>query len=524
MNSPFTSVLHTGYVPPDAEIQQIQTWLIEPVREMTRLDEEIVRLVAKRDALKETIDAHQALTSPVRRLPKDIMQVIFISCLPTKHNALLSADHAPLLLCRVCRSWRDLAISLPVLWSTLHIPFGLSHELRDGVVAEMPARLVPGLRDAVTRWLERSGSRPLEISVKSFPDVQAASAQFLEHLMTWSPRWRSIELTGNSSLVEFLAVPRTPDQFPILERIMLHSIHPQNIAMLNLIQVPTLRDVSLKFEVNRPVQLPLPWAQLTSLDLDCAMPWHEAVAGLSVSVAIEILQRCPRLANCTLHVLHFTGDSLDPKPPATLNFLQSFTLFQNQNSTHLLDHLVMPNIRAFKLCRHESARGVDESLSLNSLAQNPASLQNLTLFLDSLTNKCLVEIFHTFSSITTLHIAYYSNDVRDRNVPVTVFNDSTLGILTQNSNLFPRLESLRLDEMASLSDTALLTFIEARMASKNPLKCVHVGFWRAMQRDIIPSLRTFTDAGLEVSLTYIVPKSFVRFIPTVGAGPSLLRY
>ncbi|KAJ7804060.1 hypothetical protein B0H14DRAFT_2198314, partial [Mycena olivaceomarginata] len=66
-------------------------------------------------AVLSQTDAERALEPFFHPLPLDIMQEIFISCLPTKYYAVLSLDHAPLLLCRICRSWRALAHPLPRL-------------------------------------------------------------------------------------------------------------------------------------------------------------------------------------------------------------------------------------------------------------------------------------------------------------------------------------------------------------------------------------------------------------------------
>ncbi|KAJ7913573.1 hypothetical protein B0H13DRAFT_1612457 [Mycena leptocephala] len=70
--------------------------------------------------LKEDIDAHIALASPIRRLP-EILQEIFLSRLPTKHNAVIDTREAPLLLGYICSYWR-VSYAMPRLWTGLCIP------------------------------------------------------------------------------------------------------------------------------------------------------------------------------------------------------------------------------------------------------------------------------------------------------------------------------------------------------------------------------------------------------------------
>jgi hypothetical protein len=49
----------------------------------------VCQLKAKHSSLKTAIDAHQALISPVRRAPDDVLREIFLACLPTEHNTLM---------------------------------------------------------------------------------------------------------------------------------------------------------------------------------------------------------------------------------------------------------------------------------------------------------------------------------------------------------------------------------------------------------------------------------------------------
>ncbi|KAJ7080547.1 hypothetical protein C8R44DRAFT_688890, partial [Mycena epipterygia] len=80
-HSPFAEKLNTNYAPSDAEVQQIRALLMEPIDELARVDAQINELLAKRALLKAAIDAHRALTSPMRRIPQDVLLEIFLSCL-----------------------------------------------------------------------------------------------------------------------------------------------------------------------------------------------------------------------------------------------------------------------------------------------------------------------------------------------------------------------------------------------------------------------------------------------------------
>jgi predicted nuclease with TOPRIM domain len=105
VDSPFQDIVGTNFVPSDKECQRIRDFLEDAQKEVTDLTEELARLDALRkelsrkwQQLKEFIDAHLALVSPVRRLPEDIIRSIFVASLPLHRNPTISGQEAPLLL------------------------------------------------------------------------------------------------------------------------------------------------------------------------------------------------------------------------------------------------------------------------------------------------------------------------------------------------------------------------------------------------------------------------------------------
>ncbi|KAJ7845352.1 hypothetical protein B0H14DRAFT_2278869, partial [Mycena olivaceomarginata] len=128
-STPFADRLNTNYIPSDSEIFEIRALLVavDPTDELARVEARIEeigvalsQLKELRASLKRPIDAHQALISPMRHIPHDVLLEIFFSCLPSEHNALIDAAETPLLLGRICRHWRSVAYNTPMLWSSIH--------------------------------------------------------------------------------------------------------------------------------------------------------------------------------------------------------------------------------------------------------------------------------------------------------------------------------------------------------------------------------------------------------------------
>ncbi|KAJ7131062.1 hypothetical protein C8R44DRAFT_871600 [Mycena epipterygia] len=122
MQSPFAQHLHTNYVPSDWEVKHIHAHIESCAPEVQRLDSLIQDLICRRVKLVSHLEAHKALISPVRRLPNDIVQEVFLACRPAHRKAVLCANEAPLVLTRICSAWRALALSTLALWTSLQLP------------------------------------------------------------------------------------------------------------------------------------------------------------------------------------------------------------------------------------------------------------------------------------------------------------------------------------------------------------------------------------------------------------------
>ncbi|KAJ7157227.1 hypothetical protein C8R46DRAFT_861735, partial [Mycena filopes] len=99
---------------------------------------------------------------PVLSIPPEITAEIFLRCLPpasVESDADRLGPHArraPLSLLRVCRTWREIALSIPPLWNSLHFT---------GSIVEGISSLNT-MTQVVTEWFGRAGSSPLTLSLE----------------------------------------------------------------------------------------------------------------------------------------------------------------------------------------------------------------------------------------------------------------------------------------------------------------------------------------------------------------------
>ncbi|KAL0070014.1 hypothetical protein AAF712_002911 [Marasmius tenuissimus] len=310
-DSHFTSVLHTNYVPSSKELKELQQLVLEPQEKIRKLDEEIERLQAQRDELQQFVDSHRALAAPFRRLPADIWGEIFVHCLPRNqlNVAICTVEEAPLLLTTICRAWREVALTTPRLWNSVHI-FGTepptplqndySHKARQ-------AQVLQGIK----MWLDRSGSLPLTLSIcvadNTPPMSPSLSDQLSENVSThllrlmdllteYSFRWRTLSLDrAVRSLYQRSFNQLAADDVPLLETIYtedlslfrdLHLFHqnpwnppwnnppqmagtPSPTPMADFMpKVSSLRSLHLQRGSIPTLGIPLGWSRLTELSFD----------------------------------------------------------------------------------------------------------------------------------------------------------------------------------------------------------------------------------------------------------------
>ncbi|KAJ7854874.1 hypothetical protein B0H13DRAFT_1484434, partial [Mycena leptocephala] len=133
--TPYRDILYTNIMPSDEESRHIRELVVVPMRDIQRLTNEIAGFQARidqltqqlddviheRDGLNEFVESHLALVSTARRLPHDILRNIFTFCLPSERHPTLNRREAPVLISHICGDWRSLVLSMPRLWTSLHI-------------------------------------------------------------------------------------------------------------------------------------------------------------------------------------------------------------------------------------------------------------------------------------------------------------------------------------------------------------------------------------------------------------------
>nr|GAT49331.1 predicted protein [Mycena chlorophos] len=379
MATRFSSQLHTNYVPSDKERAEIRHLLVEPRVRLREIEKQIEELEAERAKLSTHIDAHEALISPMRRLPEDVLQEIFLRCLPSHRNPAMSSLEAPVLLGRICREWRMLAFATPALWARIHIvePLGY-HRSAERSTASRTAKVLQFV-EAARGWLERSGRCPLSISFEHehgddflAADESDGPSALLQLVLQHSFHWQGIELSfpplsrgnsGRNTLQELVKLD--PSSVPMLKSFRLERTDWSSVSedfrwkSMRLLHVTHLERLGLAFRgsFGDIKMLPVHWEHLISLDISLSNGPQLQASPLEI---LSILNLCSALQTLRLEqwtqlvpVGLLAPAQAAPATPQTAGALcPELKSLEISHSPQLLSYISCPQLRELDLVGH----------------------------------------------------------------------------------------------------------------------------------------------------------------------------
>ena len=309
--SKFLDKVNTNYIPNVEERQEISEYVSTVNQELSQLNAKITEMrsalmqVARtRDRLLAAANQHQALISPLRRLPPELLQVIFVHCLPLHRNAVMHSSEAPVLLGRVCSEWRRISLSTPEAWSSLHIvPPNVNFSNLTSSTARFKRK-----RELIEMWLGRSGACPLNISFVWFAsdseDEIKLCASLLEALVPKCGRWRMLDFQVPLKMFKpFIGL--TVKDVPLLEGLsLMDNRTPLGVDVVNkwpesllfAESAMNLKNFTLTF-FSGGLRLPsIRWHQLTTLYLESNISFFFQDSREMLSTFAQ----CAHLQSCTL--------------------------------------------------------------------------------------------------------------------------------------------------------------------------------------------------------------------------------
>ncbi|TDL20837.1 hypothetical protein BD410DRAFT_359575 [Rickenella mellea] len=193
------------------------------------------------------MDQHHGLAQPqttstitgvgCASLPFDMLSKVFFDCLPDGGFPGFSRKEAPLLLCRVCRHWRTVALASHLLWAKLTI-----RKHSNGTIVTTPSL-------AIGVWISRAGQCTLSFRFVNFEFSFEERIGIITSILPYRKRWEHLEghligqqwltirsaISEGAPLLQYIDISLPPFEnndpemrlsaTPVLRSLILHSHH-----------------------------------------------------------------------------------------------------------------------------------------------------------------------------------------------------------------------------------------------------------------------------------------------------------
>ncbi|TFK25170.1 hypothetical protein FA15DRAFT_366961 [Coprinopsis marcescibilis] len=458
-------------------------------------------------------------------LPAELWAEVFLYCIQTPQTEgtpmWYSRELAiPMLLCQICRSWRQIALSFSQLWQRLTVCISMGKSYPSFELASI--------------WIARSGTLPLSLSLYQQNESnlnRLVTGRMLALFMKHMPRWMDIDfrLAGprlsNSLFPEHLGAPLLR-RFNVRTNCRVYEREEKDIFGV-FQEVPRLTHL----EVSRIPELDLlgnsiinvPWAQLETLSMDYVP---------SVGTSLHILSKCHSISACEMKIDSLFGPIFD-SPLCHSRLLSLSISVSFEHFPGLLTMLTLPALRYLKVhvrgpleqygwpetcfeqflerssCKltrlevHDSGMRVDQFVGLLSSRK----LQGLNALVVEDRRDWTWDPFVTDIALELLHCPLY----KDNYTAIVVLGGASIGgdsehaggrtcFLPNLTQLVVRGNCLRTSDgvIASMVETRWYQYMEGVAQLESVKLDIPSNHFRDLQR-----LKTLQAKGLDLELTFI---------------------
>ncbi|KAK0221273.1 hypothetical protein IW262DRAFT_1372671 [Armillaria fumosa] len=211
-SSRVSELLGCNNAPSDSELSDFQNFVKSGPARIADLDgkiawanEHLTALIHERRILEANIEDARTVSSPIRRVPSDVLRAIALEAIPSLYDVLnpikaledsansLDSRESLWTLAQVSHRWRLTIVNAPEMWSSISLV--IKHDEKPARVARQ--MFMTGLR------LERSKLFPLTVSLSSSSDADISNHPLLFLISPRSSFIRNLRI--QTSLVSYQA-------------------------------------------------------------------------------------------------------------------------------------------------------------------------------------------------------------------------------------------------------------------------------------------------------------------------------
>ncbi|KAG1868304.1 hypothetical protein DFJ58DRAFT_723557 [Suillus subalutaceus] len=271
--------------------------------------------------------SRRSFSSPISRLPTEILSEIFLYCLPEDEHLVHESKQAPVLLTKICRRWREVAVGLPRLWCRLQLEVGYDDWQQRAFCYDF--------------WLKRSGRCPLSLKLKSSTDwgeLRSLLQPHVQQISTLSLDFQSCD--GPFMMEDFHALQELTIRQDVLYDLARGTSHtlsklPVNLRRINMLDL-CFNLKKLDFFTDSA------WAHLTHIEI--------SIDGLDAFT--RILRLCPNLCSLKMFGVFYSIQTPEPITHTNLQSLRmswSVLWSTDEQDIGLFNVITLPNLHVLEV-------------------------------------------------------------------------------------------------------------------------------------------------------------------------------
>ncbi|KAK7044495.1 hypothetical protein R3P38DRAFT_2608631 [Favolaschia claudopus] len=399
-----TYLSQSNAVPEGIERSLVRSYIDELETQLGSVQEGLISLQLRQEQLRETIQSYKASLSSIRRLPPEILGLIFSLVTPKPNSSRgFSMCSAPWLFTRVCRFWSAVALSTPALWSRLDLHL-------DGMGQN-------GAIPLAQLQIQRSQNTPLTVIIRHSSYMWFDSHLLLDVALSASERWAVAGIHVSPILLQEMAKDRRFQSLTTLDISVDWSVDCISEfddtfwSVFSLTpKLKHLRALSWDWRCFISPPFILPWAQLTRL----------TTSSTSNTEALTILGKLSNVTECTLA---FAESNTVPPDHHTIRLLHLCTLNLQNGSlvalpqTSILDFLEAPCLTSLAVYGAADEEAVLSLVTRSNCANSLASLQLCSSTINHDTALCLTE---KLSCLTALELGDFEGTLLSRSSTMNI--------------------------------------------------------------------------------------------------------
>ncbi|CAA7263509.1 unnamed protein product [Cyclocybe aegerita] len=561
---PFSSRFPTNYAPTDEEASQIKNLISVPLVQVAQIKEKMAQIKREITDLQQQYDAwegtcssilreasvqdYQALLAPIRRLPPEILQQIFLFSIPDNHYAVISPNEAPVSLTHTCGRWRRIAVKMPLLWTSVHISVP-SQVIED---PDFVKKAIDARVSALKRWIKRSHDLPFDFSVYDPGTVLALEEprkRLFGLLCSISKQWRRVKIHAPPNVLQRIAKLKRKD-IPLLEEFEVHTDLVSSIVSCNedneiiiwggsrVLAAPLLTRFKTNTVSESLRKFKLPYKQLTHLELGHGLsPSWEPFLSVSRLAWILLL-----MANLVRGSFVVSAASFEfPEQQIKLPELESLVITEmgrEVDCSDLFGRLVIPKLK--HLTYHSNP--LADSETVFSYMALPTILRTAAPTLESLevnglmfpSQEFMINCLRYVTNVRKLHFVDTTPScIPGTLYPGTYFDDALLDTLISTSEfpdryLLPKLEDISIEYISKFTDAAICEFLGFRSGTLPRVRVHALKFFSVVVEHSCPGdggalkqMEHLVKAGLALVVGYNRAKRSPRAVDVPGRSGHL---